>query len=147
MFSCFFLCFCFPCFDISHSGKYLTLTFNHLDWKGKWVRMMHCTSCHEFIAESKVENAGVRWRWRGGGWHHSSSLVYMWIITLQILNVTVRVIVHFHWHHAVLQHDRWIAQTDLDIHGSHAHHMRTRSSCAWTTNGEVHGETVTHDKM
>ena len=40
-----------------------------------------------------------------------------------------------------------IAQTDLDIQGSHAHHARTRSSCAWTTNGEVHGETVTHNNV
>ena len=39
---------------------------------------------------------------------------------------------------------RQIAQTDLDIQGSHAHHARMRSSCAWTTNGGVHGETVTH---
>ena len=54
---------------------------------------------------------------------------------------------HFHWCHAVLQHGRRIAQTDLDFQGSHAHHARTRSSCAWTTNGEVHGETVAHNNV
>ena len=52
----------------------------------------------------------------------------------------------FNWRHAVLQHGRRITQTDLDIQGSHVHHVRSRSSsCAWTTNGEVHGETVTHN--
>ena len=41
---------------------------------------------------------------------------------------------HFHWHHAVLQHGRRIAQTDLDIQGSHAHHARMR-------------ETITHNNV
>ena len=40
-----------------------------------------------------------------------------------------------------------IAQTDLDIQGSHAHHACMRSSCTWTTNGEVHGETVMHNNV
>ena len=53
----------------------------------------------------------------------------------------------FHWCNALLQHGCCIAQTDLDIQGSHAHHARTRSSCAWTTNGEVHGGTVTHNNV
>ena len=35
----------------------------------------------------------------------------------------------------------------LDIQGRHAHHARMWSSCAWTTNGEVHGETVTHNNV
>ena len=52
-----------------------------------------------------------------------------------------------HWRHAVLQHGRRIVQTDLDIQGSHAHHASTLSSCACTTNGEVHGETVTHNNV
>ena len=52
-----------------------------------------------------------------------------------------------HWHHAALQHGRRIAQTDLGIQGSHAHHARTRSSCAWTTNGGVHGATVTPNNV
>ena len=38
----------------------------------------------------------------------------------------------FHWRHAVFQHGRRNAQTDLDIQGSHTHHARTQS-CAWTT--------------
>ena len=37
---------------------------------------------------------------------------------------------------------RRIVQTDLDIQGSHTHHAPMPSSCAWTTNGGVHGETV-----
>ena len=41
----------------------------------------------------------------------------------------------------------WIAQTDLDMQGSHAHHARTRLSCDWTMNGELHGETVTHNNV
>ena len=57
------------------------------------------------------------------------------------------VIKHFHWRHAVLQHGCRIAQTDLDIQGSHAHHVRVRSSCTWTTNGEAHGETMTHNNV
>ena len=47
-----------------------------------------------------------------------------------------------HHRHAALQHGRRIAQTDLDIQDSHAHHALMRSSCAWTTNGGVYGETV-----
>ena len=54
---------------------------------------------------------------------------------------------HFHGRQAVLQHGGRIAQTDLDIQGSHAHHARPRSSCACTTNGEVHGETVTQNNV
>ena len=42
---------------------------------------------------------------------------------------------------------RRIAQTDLDIQGSHEHHACMQSSCAWTTNGEVHGETVMHKNL
>ena len=42
---------------------------------------------------------------------------------------------------------RRIAQTDLDIQGSHTHHARTRSSCAWTMNGRVHGETILHNNV
>ena len=42
---------------------------------------------------------------------------------------------------------RRIAQTDLDIQGSHAHHACTLSSCAWTMNGEVYGETITHNNV
>ena len=51
----------------------------------------------------------------------------------------------FHRRHAVLKHGCWIEQTDLDIQGSHTHHAHTWSSCAWTTNGEVRGETVTNN--
>ena len=40
-----------------------------------------------------------------------------------------------------------IAQIDLDIQGSHAHHARTRSSYTWTSNGEVHEETVMHNNV
>ena len=50
----------------------------------------------------------------------------------------------FHWRHAVLQHGRRIAQTDLGYPG---HHAPTRSLCTWTKNGEVHGETVTHNNV
>ena len=53
----------------------------------------------------------------------------------------------FHWRHAVLQHGRQIAQTDLDIQGRHVQHALTWSSCAWTTNGEVHGEIITHNNV
>ena len=53
---------------------------------------------------------------------------------------------HFPWSH-VFEHGRRIAQTDWDIQGSHVHHERTRSSCTWTTNGEVHGETITHNNV
>ena len=42
---------------------------------------------------------------------------------------------------------RWIAQTDLDIQGSHAHHAHTRSSCAWTINRDVHEDTVMHNNV
>ena len=55
--------------------------------------------------------------------------------------------VHWHWHHAVLQHGCRIAKTDLDIQGSHVHHARTQSSCTWTMTGEVHGETHTSCTM
>ena len=60
-----------------------------------------------------------------------------------ILPRLVSTIERFHWGHGVLQLGRRIAQTDLDIQGSHAHHARTRSSRAWTMNGEVHEDTVT----
>ena len=53
----------------------------------------------------------------------------------------------FHWCHTVLQHGRRIAQTDLDIQSNHAHHARMWSSCTWTTNEEVYGETVTHNNV
>ena len=53
----------------------------------------------------------------------------------------------FYWRHAVLQDGRRIAQTDLDIQGSHAHHARTWSSYVSTTKREAHGETVTHNNV
>ena len=62
-------------------------------------------------------------------------------------SLTLPPIEHFHWRHAVLQHGRRNTQTDLDIQGSHAHHARKWSSCAWTTNREVHGETKMHNNV
>ena len=43
-----------------------------------------------------------------------------------LLDSYTRGIERFHWRHAVLQHSREIAQTDLDIQGSHAHHAHTQ---------------------
>ena len=43
-------------------------------------------------------------------------------ILCKFCTATVYFIECFHWRHAVLQHGRRIAQTDLDIQGSHMHH-------------------------
>ena len=37
--------------------------------------------------------------------------------------------------------------TNLNIHVSHGHHAHIQSSCAWTTNEEVHEDTFTHSNV
>ena len=81
---------------------------------------------------------------KGYGWQSTGKLnIPCHICSYSKMNAIER----SHWRYAVLQHGLWIAQTDLDIQGSHAHHARTRSSCAWTTNGEVHGDIITHNNV
>ena len=83
-------------------------------------------------------------------WHHESRILGLFIWNFRSTPYQKLDSLHYRafsptsccpptWHRT--------AQSDLNTQGSHTHHARTRSSCARTTNGEVHGETVTHNNV
>ena len=55
----------------------------------------------------------------------------MWFVYILKPNNFLIDIEHFHWRHAVLQHGHRIAQTDLDIQGSHTHVIIMRLNHEW----------------
>ena len=101
---------------------------------------LHNLQFHMIISPNPISKA-----------NHKSNLVRKMSQTADVIHFTTLEnnlpTERFHWCHAVLQHSCRIVPTDLDIQGSHAHHVHTQSSCAWSTNGEVHGETVMHNNV
>ena len=100
---------------------------------------------------SKQLSFNNRWRCSSDAWstHKHSSIIIFSRFKEQAMKHNHNTSRYKAFSQAAMLEDKGhcIVQTDLDIQGSHTHHVCTWSSCAWTTNGEVHKDTTTHNDV